>query len=281
MLFNHNVLAMSANAVHKVRYNHYFSFDQSNELPYYPALLDMALKLTQAEFGDYQLVPVKLSTTQGRSLKLLEQNQYIDVHWSVSNLQREQDLQAVYVPIQKGLMGYRISLIRKGEQAKFAHVRSIDDLKSFRIGQGFSWPDSLILKDNQLLVVNANTQNLHSMLQKQRIDLFPRSFTEAWREIDAFDDLEVESSFVISYLSPMYFFVNKQNQQLATRLEKGLIQGLKNGQFDQLFYKYRAPEQTFIDKELAKRIHIKLVNPQLSARSLQLKDNPLFWAVKH
>ncbi|WP_016955255.1 hypothetical protein [Catenovulum agarivorans] len=280
LLLGQHANAELAAAKQLVRYNNYFTFDSSNELPYYPALLDMALKLTEAEYGEYQLIPVKLSTTQGRSLKLLEQNQYIDVHWSVSNLQREADLQAIYVPIKKGLMGYRISLIRKGEQARFNQIHSIDDLKGFRLGQGFSWPDSLILKENQLLVVHANTQNLHSMLQKQRIDLFPRSFTEAWRESAAFDDLAVESSFVISYLSPMYFFVNKQNQQLAKRLEQGLIIGLKNGQFDQLFYKHRAPAQSFIDQELAKRTHIKLVNPQLSAKSLQLRDNPLFWAVK-
>lgn len=280
MLFSFNTLAEQKPAALTVRYNDYFAFDQSKELPYYPALLDMALALTQAEYGDYKLVPVKLDTTQGRSLKLLQQNQYIDVHWSVTNLQREADLQAIYVPIQKGLMGYRISLIRTGEQARFNGIKTIDDLKGFRLGQGFSWPDSLILRENQLLVVNANTEHLYSMLQKQRIDLFPRSFTEAWRESAAFNDLAVESSFVISYLSPMYFFVNKQQQNLAKRLEIGLIAGLKNGQFDRLFYKHRAPAQNFIDSELAKRTHIKLVNPQLSAKSLQLRDNPLFWAVK-
>ncbi|EWH08457.1 hypothetical protein DS2_17357 [Catenovulum agarivorans DS-2] len=280
LLLSNYCAADSKAQITQVRYNHYFSFEPTDKLPYYPALLNMALQLTQAEYGPYELIPIKLDTTQGRSLKLLEQNKYIDVHWSVSNLQRERTLTAIYVPIQKGLMGYRISLIRKGEQARFSHITSIDDLKGFRLGQGFSWPDSAILKANQLMVVHANAENLHSMLQKQRIDLFPRSFTQAWREVNSFENLAVESSFVISYLSPMYFFVNKQQQVLARRLEEGLIEGLKNGQFDQLFYTHRAPAQTFIDRQLSSRTHIKLVNPQLSARSLALRNNPLFWAVQ-
>ncbi|MCF2948298.1 hypothetical protein L0668_09290 [Paraglaciecola aquimarina] len=244
---------------------------------YYTELLNLALTNTVAEYGEFELSPRMFISSQQRSLMLLQEGDFVDVHWTMTSAQREEQLQAVYIPLLKGLMGYRVLLIKKEQQEKIKKVSNFDDLKKLSLGQGIGWPDSTILKANDLNVILANSQSLHEMLVKERFDAFPRAVTEAWRELDFDESLTVDCCLLLQYISPVYFFVKKDNQLLAERLTKGLELAIDNGSFDELFFKYRAPQAMFDLVNFANRKRIYLKNPALSANTKRLLQQSNLW----
>ena len=66
-------------------------------------------------------------------------------------------------------MGYRIGIIRKGDQAQFDQLTSLEDLKKILMGQGLDWPDTNILNNNGFNVVPGPDMSLISMLLKKKV----------------------------------------------------------------------------------------------------------------
>lgn len=260
-----------------VRYNQASIFSDDPEQKYYAQLLKLALDETIDDYGPYQLQAVKIDMLQQRSISMLKDQDNIDVIWTVTSIEREQQLQAVYVPLLKGLMGNRVFLIKKGEQKHFDHVQGLGDLKRLRAGQGINWPDTTILKYNELNVQQALGTSLYKMLDKKRFDYFPRSITEVIKEQGEYPQLMIENSLMLQYFSPIYFFVNKTKRSLAQRIEVGLIRAIDNGKFDQTFYASRDVNALMAQLKLNDRKIIKLDHPYISVKSQLLQKNTKFW----
>src|SRR5690606_9783440 len=138
-----------------------------------------------------------------------------------------------------GLMSHRILLIRKGDQAHFDRVQTLDDLRQFSLGQVRTWQDSDILEKSGFKVVKITKKpGLFHMLDGARFDAFPRGANEAWNELAAFPTLalDVEKNLVLVYPLPTYFFVSKHRPEVAQDLEEGLEKMLADGSFDRYFY---------------------------------------------
>ena len=64
----------------------------------------------------------------------------------------ERALNVVRIPINRGLIGYRVFIIQKDRQADFDRVRSLADLKALTGGQGLGWIDTEIMKAANLKI---------------------------------------------------------------------------------------------------------------------------------
>jgi hypothetical protein len=181
----------------------------------------------------------------------------------------------VRIPIQKGVLGWRLGLIRKGDQGRFAGVSSLADLKGLRIAQGQEWPDTLILRANGIDVITApKYEGLFKMLVSERFDYFPRSVNEIWDELDTHaGTLEVESRIALHYYYDAYFMVNKKNTRLAENLRQGLEKAIADGSFDRLFDKHHG--ERLRKARLDQRIVIELKNPLLTPGTPS--DRPELW----
>ena len=113
---------------------------------------------------------------------------------------------------------------------------------------------------------------LFNMLQKKRVDAFPRAVVEVWSEIDANENkFAVESGLVIHYPAAIYFFVHKNNQALASAITEGLEEAYSNGSFDMLFWRYH--RQAIERSALHERLVVSLQNSNLpEATPLQRKS---------
>jgi ABC-type amino acid transport substrate-binding protein len=113
------------------------------------------------------------------------------------------------------------------------------------------------------------------MLQKQRGDAFPRAVFEAYGDaIRQREQFAVESELVLVYPSAVYFFVHRDNQRLASAIERGLRQLIASGRFDLLFQqRYGA---AIVLANLGKRRQIRLGNP-LAPLNFPLSDSPLWF----
>jgi hypothetical protein len=148
---------------------------------------------------------------QARSIyEMTKPNGKIDSLWSMTTDAREKQLIPIRIPIDKGLIGWRISLITEKNRQAFAKIRKIDDLKPYTAGQGNSWPDVAILRANHLPVLTSTGyDSLFTMLAGERFDYFPRSIFEIWNELRSHSEqaIEVEQNFILYYPSAYYFFI--------------------------------------------------------------------------
>lgn len=228
-------------------------------------ILRGALDHTVATDGPYRMRPSRRPMTEARQLAVMGSRGDLNVLWSSTSLDKERTMQPIRIPLRKGLLGYRIALIPRGTQSKFDKVYTRDDLRRFVIGQGIGWGDVEIYNRNGFRVSTVPYDTLFRMLGAHRIDLFPRGIGEIFNEYAALggkaSGLEIEQRLLIVYPWPYYFFVRKQDQALARRLETGLRAMIRDGSFDAVFRKYNGP---MIERaRLGNRRIIRLDNPLL------------------
>lgn len=218
--------------------------DKSGDYPL--KLLALALEQTGV---NYRLISSDKIMEQSKSLKRLMDNREVNVVWSMTDEQREEQLLPVRIPIYKGLIGWRIFLIRKDMESRFKYIQSIEHLLKLNPIQGSDWPDTKILQANGFdVMTNTNRDALFTMLNNAQGDFFPRSLVEVWDEIKDYNEenkLEVEQKLGIRYPAAMYYFVNKQSVPLAHLIQTGLEKAIANGKFDELFFEVH---QKYIDE---------------------------------
>lgn len=235
--------------------------DSDQRASYPVALLKLCERKTNHKFN---LRPSPFRSQQDRSLRQLSQGDGIDIVWALTTKERETNLLPVRIPIDKGLIGWRLLLVRSQDKGSFATIHSATDLGKLLAVQGHDWPDVDVLKANHLKVTTGTTyEGLFRMLSVGHAQYFPRSITEVWPELNSHPDLslEVEPSLIIHYPSALYFFVNKKNHELAEILETCLKHSISDGSFDELFEKYFG--EAIVRSQLDKRTVIELNNPTL------------------
>jgi hypothetical protein len=243
------------------------------------AVLELALEKSRPEYGPYQLKPVEEELSQGRAVALLARGRTLDVVWTMTSPKREERLQPVRVPLLKGLMGLRLLIIRAHDQPWFSHIKSPDQLRRLRAGQGSDWPDTRILRANDLPITTASSyQGMFRMLAEGRFDYLPRAINEPWEEVEAFEklDLAVEEELALYYPTASYFFVAPEDDSLARRLRTGLNKALADGSFDKLFHNHPVNRRAFDRADLLDRRVLRLDNPFLP-EATPLEDQRLWW----
>jgi hypothetical protein len=228
---------------------------------YADQLLQLALSRSGADHRiEYASVPMN----QERQVAELEAGRLIDVAPIPASAEREARLLAVRIPVNRGVLGWRLGLIRRGDQARFDQVSTLAQLKQLRIGQGQGWPDTEILRANGLPVIAGPSYlGLFEMLQADRFDYFPRGVTEVWEELENRSAaLEVEPRFVLHYPYDAYFMLNRKSTKLAADIERGLERAIADGSFDQLFERHFG--ERLRRARLHERVVIELQNPLLT-----------------
>lgn len=230
--------------------------------------IETQYKLEMIDSGD---------VTQARTLNDIA-NGTLDLFWTATDAELEKTLLPIRIPLYKGMLGHRIFLIRKGDQARFDSVRSLDDLKHFTFGQGTTWADTKILETNGLTVVKTiKYESLFSMLDGGRFDAFPRGVQEPWVELESHANLNLveEKRLMLVYRMPFYLFTGLQNKKLAADLELGFNRAIADGSFDKLFYNSPIVQAVIEKANLEKRLVFEIKNPNLSPQTPV--DRPELW----
>ena len=248
-------------------------------------VLRKALERSRPRFGSFQLQASQEHMSAARvSQEMNTANGRINVMVRATSLELEQKLRPIRIPVDRGLLGYRIFLIRRADLPRFANINELEQLKQFRVGQGRGWADVAILASNGLTVVEgASYEGLFGMLQMNRFDFFSRSTDEALRELDErqsqLPDIIVEPSLALYYPLPRYFFVRRDadGDKLAQRISAGLEMMVRDGSLLALFHQYKG---SLIERAgLSKRRLLRIANPNLSPETplerQELWYNPL------
>lgn len=258
-----DVVRTSPEAPGDTRYDHYWQ------------LLAQALTITEPDFGPYTLRQAALPMTERRSLEELESGSgsiTVLVHGNVADYEKR--LLPIRFPLDKGLLGFRVFLIRGKMQSKLDPVNSLDELRRYRIGQGRDWGDVTILRNAGLTIVEGTSYDgLFGMLAAGRFELFSRGVVEVGEELarekPRHPELAIERHLLLYYPLTRYFYVARSadGDALARRISVGLERMLGNGSFDRMFQDFKRPFEQEIG--LRNRSLIRIENP------LQTPDTPL------
>ncbi len=249
----------SALADHSLRYPRPLpGHEQRNS--YIMALLQLTLDKADSHL---RLQPSRHHMEQRRALRELQLGRSVDVVWAMTSREREAELLPIRIPLDKGLLGWRLALVKKQARTPLGAIHDRQALHRLRAGQGHDWPDSQILAHNGLPVItSASYPSLFRMLEAGRFEYFPRSLLEIWDEAAQPQNarLEVDRHLLLVYPTASYFFVSPGNTRLAGELQRGLEQALADGSFDRLFFAHYGDA---------------LQRARLSERQLIELDNPL------
>lgn len=211
------------------------------------ALLSLALEHTRASDGPCRLVPADgHDFSQARTMALLQRGE-LDVTTFGYSPEREARMRPVRVDLLRGMLGFRVLLIRTDQQARFRHLDAQAFRRAIVLGFNSQWADLAILQANGYQVVTSPSyDNLFSMLVAGRFDAFPRGLNEAGRELQMFGpehpELGEEKTLALFMHYPVYFWVRKDAVALAQRIERGLNLALEDGSFKALFLRYHGKD---------------------------------------
>lgn len=99
--------------------------------------------------------------------------------------QREARLRPIKIDILRGIVGFRIFVIRAADQERIAQMDEQALRKQLIFGLNSQWADLPVMRANGFSVETATSyENLFVMLAGGRFDAFPRGLNEASRELE-------------------------------------------------------------------------------------------------
>lgn len=230
---------------------------------FFPQALELALVKTAERDGPFALSYYPHPLNSARALSKLKSGE-VDVIWTMTNSERERDFIPVRISLLRGLSSHRVLLIRGQDQQKFADIKNLDQLRGFTAGVGVLWPDTDVLRINDLPVSTASSYDLlFNMLAGKRFDYIPRGLYEVWDEYAIHKDkgLVIEQNLMLYYKGPNYFFVNRNAPALADRIDRGLRLAIEDGSLDALFMSFSSFRQGMAVMENPNRKLFQLKTP--------------------
>ena len=239
-------------------------------------VLEAALKATQANYGEWSLLEDKTDYPAAADEASVFSKKGFDIFGTVAGNTKLADEPKILIPqpLMKGLLGYRILIIRAADKAKFAAIKSPAQLQSLRMGIPATWADAELFRQNGYKVEEKGSfDDLFARLENNEFDYVTFGANEvsgvfAERAAKS-GKLIIEPSLLVFYPFPLVFYVNPDNKALAERVEQGLLAIQANGELDAIFNRYFAADLKQVD--LPARSMITLKNPILPAEMAGFK----------
>ena len=242
------------------------------------ALVELALEKTP-EYGPYRITRSP-EMAQGRVIRELGQpsSTLVDLANVATSGEREDTLRAIPIPIDGGLLGFRVCVVLRETLPLFEGIRTVSDLSNagIRIGQGTHWPDTTILEVNGVTVVtHSRYEILFRMLENRRFECFARGAGEVLYDLELEGDMDfvIEPDLLIAYPMPSYFFLSRHDHETAHRLQLGMERSRLDGSFGD--YLNRFYGKAMKELQLERRTILVLDNPYLSEDSWSIGRHTL------
>jgi len=244
-------------------------------------VLEAVLERTRKAYGDYRLVSVPPMPISRQEYELTHEDPIITIAAFDSTAERRRKLLPVRIPVDRGLLGYRVLLIREGDQARFDQIRTLEDLKSIQFGLMPTWSDRRIMQAAGLNVVDGDSYDgLYRMLAAKRFDAFSRGITEVIKDFERSKSispgLAIERHMLLHYPMPVYFWFadDRDGRRRAERVREGLGGMVADGSLAAMIReRYRAD---LADLDIAGRRVVDVPNPLLDGQD-PLDDDRLWF----
>lgn len=239
------------------------------------------LELALAKSGKpYSLSLHPMAVNDERARALLRRGE-VSVCDFGSGAEFEKTFSAVYFPIDRGLLGYRISLIHHSLEAEFARVRNLTHLQRFRAGQGIGWSNNAIMQAAGIAVVTGPTlESLFPMLEARRFDFLPLGLNEVYGFSEQYGDfapsMVVDAHTLLVYRFARLFYVRPDQTELHASILLGLKRAFADGSFQKLLNADPSVRRALLRAKLSQRDTITLDTPLLTEAFQAIPDEYFF-----
>ena len=171
----------------------------------------------------------------------------INLFYGMQSKEKNESEQLVLVrnALTNGLVGRRVFLIRRGDAAAFAQVRSVEDLKRTRLIAGFGagWRDVKVWENAGLPLYEhaAPWNTIYAMVaaENRHVDYLPRSVIEVLEEARSHPELVLEQRLLVDYKGDFAFYLTASAASYRPIIERALKEaeatGLKARLIDEAF----------------------------------------------
>jgi hypothetical protein len=243
---------------------------------YEQEVLEAALDATKGSHGKWKLSADATSFPSAEEEGSVFRAKGFDIFGTVMGnvkLAKEKKI-VIPQPIMKGLLGYRILIIREADREKFAAIKTPKQLQALRLGIPETWADAELFRRNGYTVVEKGSfDDLFTRLRDNEFDYVSFGANEvdsvfAERASKA-GGLAIDSSLLVYYPFPVVFYVNADNPALAQRVTQGLKTISTNGTLDKIFERHYGEQLAAL--KLNERRLISLRNHVLPKKMNNLK----------
>ncbi|HBD95333.1 MAG: hypothetical protein A2015_12730 [Spirochaetes bacterium GWF1_31_7] len=219
---------------------------------------------------EYSVKLAPESSNQDRALALLENGTYSVVDTGIGP-DFENRFDAIYIPIDMGLTGWRIFIINKNQKNDFEKIKTLEQLRNKKAGQGTGWTDGLIIEKSGITVLTApNVENLVLMVSGDRFDFFPLGVNETHGFLKEYGrdlpNLMVEETLVLAYPFARLFYVKKGNVNLHKDIQLGLEKSYGDGSFKKFIEEHPFFQEGLRKSDLKNRTIIRIDNPFMTEK---------------
>jgi hypothetical protein len=199
----------------------------------------------------------------------------VTIFWGLKTHDRDQKFARVSNRLTNGLYGQRVAFVRKGQEALFQNVKSLDDLRKSGLVAGFGqiWFDVDVWRGNELPVHTeaGDWQVLFRLLAsgKRGLDYFPRSVVEINEEAATHPGLSIEPNLLMVYDHDVFFYVSKSAEQLVPLVQAALAKADSSGLKARLIETHFGQNNRQLN--LDKRTRISLKTPSQAHLIKELK----------
>lgn len=207
-------------------------------------VLSAVLEKTRPTHGDYSLT---VSPDAAQALRFRHARTSSDIQVNVVILTISPDwsdtLMPVRIPVLRGLLGYRLLLVHRGDLDRFAKINTLADLRQVTFGSVQHWSDTTIMERAGLPVVTGSSYDgLFKMMQAHRFETLTRGVHQIEAEVAAIEknpgnDIVVEPHLLMHYYLPVYFWFSRdaEGQRRAERVKAGLQMMVADGSLEKMF----------------------------------------------
>lgn len=240
-------------------------------------VLELALQKSGVR---YELRPSPVGrVTEPRAIEAIRTGNQMDVAMLGASDHADALLAPVRIPVDRGLLGYRIFMIDRTRQPEFDNVRTREDLARYTALQGKGWPDTRILRNAGITVWTGAYSRLFAMTVAGRGDMYPRGVVEAYGELELhrpeLPTLVLEKGLALHYRFTSFFYVAKSNTVLLGHLYRGMERAYADGSYDRLFNTDPSVRRALALTDLRHRRIIEMDNPFLSPETRAIPEH--YW----
>ncbi|MCV2217655.1 amino acid ABC transporter substrate-binding protein [Thauera sp. Sel9] len=183
-------------------------------------------------------------------------------------LVRSGKLRMIPIPLDRGLLGYRVNLLLESRRDMLAGVRTAEDLRAFSLGQNVGWMDVEIYR-----AAGIPTKEIKDwadgefalQMEAGFLDLFPLGLEETLTHFlphfrRKYPQLTIDPHVIVRY--PWFRFVwvspKPEADEVFDALQRGFDEMVANGRFLEIWQQYRKPPPDSVFKD---RVIIDIPNP--------------------
>jgi hypothetical protein len=252
----------------------------SSRQAYERDVLEAVLDATRKGYGDIPLIEDRSDYPNPADEASVFRTKGFDIFGTVAGNPKLANEKKILItrPMMKGLLGYRVLIIREADREAFTAITDAQQLQQQRLGIPFSWADAELFRQNGYQVVEEGTfDDLFVRQQARKFDYASFGANEiesVYRErVASLGGLVTDETLLLYYPFPLVFYVNPENKELARRVDQGMQIIINNGELDKIFHRHYGD---LVERlKLKDRRLIKLMNPLLPKELLQYESELL------